>query len=152
MTYKVLCVPLYKVRFNIENNLLKIELENKINEVSEGDLIKIYCIVRAFKILERQKGNEYDKVWLKIKYVQGTLITEYINIFKLIRNAEVYEFLKYFLTINERFDIQNTETKLHLEDYFEQTENISQEILIKMVFAIMITKEELHKETEKHFY
>ena len=56
--------------------------------------------------------NEYDKAWLKIKYVRNLLITENIDVFNIVRIPNLYEFAS----------------------YFTQTENISQKIVITMVF------------------
>ncbi len=64
------------------------------------------------------------------------LITEYINIFKLIRTPNLYDLTKFFLTIDETFNTQNNDTNIALDDYIIETENISQEIIITMVFNI----------------
>jgi hypothetical protein len=120
----------------INKNILKIKIKNKINEMSEEEMIELFSLISAFKIEEKRKGNEYDKAWLKIKYVKNLVITEHINVFNLIRLPNLYEFIKYFINIEKKFDSQNTETKALVNDYFEKTENISQEIIIIMVFDI----------------
>lgn len=124
------------IKINIENNIFKITLNEKINEIKEENLIDLFCIILSLNIIEIKNGNEYEKAQIKIKYIKNTLITEYINIFKLVRTPTIYEFLKYFITIEEKYNIQNTETKLHLNDYIEINENISQELIITMIFKI----------------
>lgn len=133
----------------IKENQVKITLHNKINEIKNDDLIETFCWIHAFKILEDKKGNEYDKAWLKIKYIEDMPIYEYINIFKLIRIPSLYDFVKYFKSIEEKFNQQSNETKINLDEYFNQKENISQDILIIMVFDIISTKEEINKLKEK---
>jgi hypothetical protein len=88
---------------------------------------------------------------VRIKYIKNTLITEYINIFKLVRTPILYDFVCYFKTINERFDSQNIDTKLHMDDYLEKAEDISQDILITMVFNISTKMEDIEKLSEKIF-
>ena len=77
------------------------------------------------------------------------VITENINIFNLVRLPELYNFVNYIKKIEKNFDSQNTETKVNLNDYFTQTENISQEIVILMMFDIESTSCELIKTQEK---
>ena len=60
------------------------------------------------------------------------VITENINIFNLVRLPELYNFVNYIKKIEKNFDSQNTETKVNLNDYFTQTENISQNTLTKL--------------------
>jgi hypothetical protein len=43
------------------------------------------------------------------------------------------------------YDSQNVDTKISLNDYFTQTENISQEIIITMVFEIESKVEDVEK-------
>ena len=77
------------------------------------------------------------------------VITENINIFNLVRLPELYSFVNYIKKIEKNFDSQNTETKINLNDYFTKTENISQEIVILMMFDIESTSFELVKTQEK---
>lgn len=133
----------------IKDKTLKIEIKNKINEIKKEDLLEIFCIINSFKILETKKGNEYEKAWIKIKYIKNTIITEYINIFKLIRTPMLYEFINYFSSIKENLNPQNTETKLNITDYLEEIENISQDIIIYMVFNIETKPEEIEIEKNK---
>jgi len=72
-------------------------------------------------------------------------VNEYINIFKIIRKPFLYDFVKYFKSINEKYSSQNSETKLNLDDYFNQIDELSQEILIIMVFDIESKKDEIMK-------
>lgn len=125
--------------------MLKIELNEKISEISEENLIEIFCFIDAFNIIETKKGNEYEKAWIKLKYEKEMLITEYINIFNLVRVPTFYEFIKYFLKIEEKFDTQDTNTRIDLTDYIYGTENLSQEIIIIMVFKIVSEKKEVEK-------
>jgi len=71
------------------------------------------------------------------------IISEYINIFKIIRTPFIYEFIKYFKNIDEKFNKQNIETKLDINEYLEEIEEISQEIIIIMIFKIETSEEDL---------
>lgn len=133
------------MKIEIVERTLKIKINNKINKLNKKELIEIFCIIKAFRNLEKDKGNEYEKASIKLEYIKGLLVKEYINIFKIVRVPILYDFLEYFLTIEERFDVQNTETKMNLEDYMEKTDYISQEIIIIMVFKIQINIKELNK-------
>ncbi len=73
------------------------------------------------------------------------VITEYVNIFNIIRKPFLYEFVKYFKNIENKYDSQSQETKLNIDDYFSQIEDISQEIIIIMVFNIESNEEEIKK-------
>jgi hypothetical protein len=77
--------------------------------------------------------------------MQGFEVNEYINIFKIIRKPFLYDFVKYFKSIDEKYSSQNSETKLNLDDYFNQIDELSQEILIIMVFDIESKKDEIMK-------
>jgi hypothetical protein len=55
----------------------------------------------------------------------------------------LYSFVNYIKKIERNFDSQNTETKINLDDYFTQTENISQEIVILMMFEIESEEEKI---------
>jgi hypothetical protein len=105
----------------------------------------LFCFISAFQRVETKKGNEYDKAWLKVEYMQGFEVNEYINIFKIIRKPFLYDFVKYFKSIDEKYGSQNSETKLNLDDYFNQIDEISQEILIIMVFNIESKRDEIMK-------
>ena len=73
------------------------------------------------------------------------IINEYINIFNIIRIPLFYDFIKYFKTIKEKFNNQETESKININEYLEQIENISQEIIIIMVFNIETTLNEIEE-------
>jgi len=45
----------------IEKKILKIKMNEKINEISNKNLIELFCIINAFNIKEIEKGNEYNK-------------------------------------------------------------------------------------------
>lgn len=128
---------------------MKIKLEDKINELKKDDIIDVFCLIWAFKIEEKKKGNEYDSAWIKIKYIKNLVITENINIFNLVRLPDLYNFVNYIKKIEKNFDSQNTETKMHLDDYFNQIHNVSQEIVILMVFEIESDIIEIEKTKEK---
>ena len=136
-------------KITIQNNKIKIKINEKINNMTNENLIELYCICNSVCILELNKGNEYDKVWLKLTYSRETLITEYINIFKIVRMPTLYDFIQYFCTINERFDSQNTETNINIDDYLHQTNNISQEISIIMIFDVLHNKKEITEMSKK---
>jgi len=129
----------------IWENCLKIKIDEKINDISEENIIDLFCFISAFQRVETKKGNEYDKAWLKVEYMQGFEVNEYINIFKIIRKPFLYDFVKYFKSIDEKYGSQNSETKLNLNDYFNQIDEISQEILIIMVFNIESKRDEIMK-------
>lgn len=128
---------------------MKIKLEDKINELKKDDIIDVFCLIWAFKIEEKKKGNEYDSAWIKIKYIKNLVITENINIFNLVRLPDLYNFVNYIKKIEKNFDSQNTETKMHLDDYFNQIHNVSQEIVILMVFEIESDIIEIERTKEK---
>ena len=129
----------------IWKNCLKIKIDEKINDISNENIINLFCFISAFQRVETKKGNEYDKAWLKVDYMQVFEVNEYINIFKIIRKPFLYDFVKYFKSINEKYSSQNSETKLNLDDYFNQIDELSQEILIIMVFDIESKKDEIMK-------
>ena len=129
----------------IKENTIKIKIEEKINKISNENLIEIFCTILAFNELEKEKGNDYNKVWLNIKYKKEMIISEYINTFKIIRTPFIYEFIKYFKNIDEKFNKQNIETKLDINEYLEEIEEISQEIIIIMIFKIETNEEDLIK-------
>ena len=141
-------VPYNNIESEINKNTIKIIIKNKITEIKKEDIIEIFCFILAVKIEEKRRGNEYDKAWIKIKYIKNLSITENINIFNLVRLPNLYEFVSYFKKIEKNFDSQNTETKICLDDYFNQTEDISQEIIINMVFEIESSKGEIIKTKE----
>ena len=128
---------------------MKIKLEDKINELKKDDIIDVFCLIWAFKIEEKKKGNEYDSAWIKIRYIKNLVITENINIFNLVRLPDLYNFVNYIKKIEKNFDSQNTETKMHLDDYFNQIHNVSQEIVILMVFEIESDIIEIKRTKEK---
>jgi hypothetical protein len=55
----------------------------------------------------------------------------------------LYDFVKYFKDVDEKYNSQSSTTKLDLDDYFNQVNEISQEILIIMVFDIESKEEEI---------
>lgn len=134
------------ISITIKNNLLKIKI-NKINNMKKEEIISLFCLISAFQIIEKKKGNEYDKAWLKIKYTQNMIITEYLNIFKIIRTPILIDFVKYFINFKENRE-QSNDSKSHLNDYFENIENVSQEIIISMIFNIETNCENLIKQSE----
>lgn len=128
---------------------MKIKLKDKINELKKDDIIDVFCLIWAFKIEEKKKGNEYDSAWIKIRYIKNLVITENINIFNLVRLPDLYSFVNYIKKIEKNFDSQNTETKMYLDDYFTQIHNVSQEIVILMIFEIESDIIEIKKTKEK---
>jgi hypothetical protein len=46
----------------IKENTIRIKIEEKINKISNENLIKIFCTILAFNELEKEKGNDYNKV------------------------------------------------------------------------------------------
>ena len=133
----------------INKKIMKIKLEDKINELKKDDIIDVFCLIWAFKIEEKKKGNEYDSAWIKIRYIKNLVITENINIFNLVRLPDLYNFVNYIKKIEKNFDSQNTETKMHLDDYFNQIHNVSQEIVILMMFEIESDIIEIKRTKEK---
>ena len=131
------------MKIEINKKILKIKILEKINELKKENIIDIFCIIWAFKIEEKKRGNEYDSAWIKIKYIKNLVITENINVFNIVRIPDLYSFVNYIKKIERNFDSQNTETKINLDDYFTQTENISQEIVILMMFEIESEEEKI---------
>ena len=62
-------------------------------------IINLFCTILSLKTLEINKGNEYEKAQIKLKYIRNIHVTEYINIFKLVRNPTLFEFVFYFKNI-----------------------------------------------------
>jgi hypothetical protein len=122
---------------------LKIKIDEKINTISDENIIDMFCLISAFQRIETKKGNEYDKAWIKVEYIQGFMVNEYINVFKIIRKPFLYDFVKYFKNIDDKYNSQGSETKLNLDDYFSQINELSQEILIIMVFNIESKEDEI---------
>jgi len=137
------------MKIEINKKILKIKILEKINELKKENIIDIFCIIWAFKIEEKKRGNEYDSAWIKIKYIKNLVITENINVFNIVRIPDLYSFVNYIKKIERNFDSQNTETKINLDDYFTQTENISQEIVILMMFEIESEEEKIKETKEK---
>lgn len=77
------------------------------------------------------------------------IITEHINIFNLVRIPNLYDFVRYFKKMRIKFDTQSSDTKMDINDYLEQTENISQEIIIVMIFNIETNMDNLIKKKEE---
>jgi hypothetical protein len=46
----------------IKENTIRIKIEEKINKISNENLIEIFCTILAFNELEKEKGNDYNKV------------------------------------------------------------------------------------------
>jgi hypothetical protein len=40
---------------------LKIKIDEKINTISDENIIDMFCLISAFQKIETKKGNEYDK-------------------------------------------------------------------------------------------
>jgi len=137
-THKNISVPYIDIlnNINLKEKILRIKINEKINEIKNENIIEIFNIIHAFRKLEIKKGNEYESAWIKIKYTNNMLETKYLNIFKLVRNPNLNDFVEYLKTIKEKLGSQNTDTKMHLDDYFEEEIEISQEIEIKMIFSI----------------
>ena len=57
--------------------------------------------------------------------------------------------MNYIKKIEKNFDSQNTETKMHLDDYFNQIHDVSQEIVILMIFEIESDIIEIERTKEK---
>lgn len=131
------------INYYIENKFLRISIEKNIVELNKNEIFEIYGIIHAIRILEIKKGNEYDNPYLEIKYSTNMVITEYINIFNLCRTYNNYEILKYFINFKEKFNIQNTDTNLILDEYIIKKENISQKIFIVFICNIRSTLEEI---------
>ena len=137
------------MKIEINKKILKIKILEKMNELKKENIIDIFCVIWAFKIEEKNRGNEYDSAWIRIKYIKNLVITENINVFNIVRIPDLYSFVNYIKKIERNFDSQNTETKINLDDYFTQTENISQEIVILMMFEIESEEEKIKETKEK---
>lgn len=133
----------------IKEKKIKIKIDKKINELENSKIIEIFCIISALKKLEINKGNEYEKANIKITYATNMITKEYINIFNITRNPSLHEFVEFFKKIKEKFNLQNTDTKIDLEEYFEENIEISQEIEISMIFSIKSSIKEIEKEKER---
>jgi hypothetical protein len=45
---------------DINKKIFKIKMIDKVNELKKEDIISVFCMILAFKIEEKRKGNEYD--------------------------------------------------------------------------------------------
>jgi hypothetical protein len=45
------------------------------------------------------------------------IITEYLNIFKLVKKPFMYEFINYFKSIKPKFDTQISDTEEDISEY-----------------------------------
>ena len=97
----------------------------------------------AFKKVE--KGNECEKAWVKLKYRKEMVINEYLNIFKIVRKPFIYEFINYFRSIEEKFGTQSSDTKIDINEYLNEIENINQEIVIVMTFKILCKNQKIYQ-------
>lgn len=94
-------------------------------------------------------GNEYETAFIKLSYLNNMPIIEYINIFKMVRNPNLFDVAKFFLKFDEKFNRQNSDTNIALDDYILEVENITQEINITMVFNIKTNSDTLYTESLK---
>ena len=124
------------MKYIIKDNKFEINIDEKLTKIKKENLIQIYCYIRSLIILEKDIGNEIDKAWIQIKYQENILITEYINIFKLIRKGTYSDFVEFFRDIEKKYSKQNIDTKMNIDCYIEELENYTQKIQIKMVFKI----------------
>jgi hypothetical protein len=53
------------------------------------------------------------------------------------------------MTFKEKFETQGIDTRLDVNDYLNEKENLSQEIIIEMVFNIETKIEEIEKKKKK---
>jgi len=127
----------------IKERVLEIVLKSKINKLSDDELIETFVLLKTFKKLEKKKGNEYESAFIKIRYIKHMAEVEYINIFKIVRNPMTFDFMEYFLKFEEKFEEQNTDSKVSVNEYIGETRNVSQSICITMMFKIETTLEEL---------
>lgn len=132
-------------------NNIKIKINNKINNLTKLEILEIYCIIYIIKQEEVNIGNDFEKAFLKIKILKEIQITEYINIYSLVREPIFYEFLKYFKNFKNKFNEQNLDTKLNINDYFSEIENISQEIILTLIFKPQITIKIIEEKQKKLF-
>jgi hypothetical protein len=129
---------------SITENILKIKIKKKITELNEAEIKSLYILIIVFIDKEKEKGNIPEQAHIKITYKQNIQISDYINMFKIINKPLLHDFTEFFKKrIKEIFDKQNTNTKMNIDDYITQTEHISQEIEIEMVFVINTNKNEI---------
>jgi len=132
----------------IKGKTIEIKLKDKINETGENTLVELFCVISAIRALENEKGNGFEAASIKLKYLENMIVTEYINISNLVKAPIFYEFIKFFINIKKNSYLQNTDTKLNINDYLSRIENISQSLIITMVFNIDSTLEEVERKKE----
>jgi hypothetical protein len=125
----------------IKDNMIKISISENITKVKINEIIDIFSTIKALEFLE--KNNVCEKAYMKIKYKENMIVTEYLNIFNVIRTPFLYDFINFFKEFKEKYSMQNNDTKVDLDDYFEEIEDISQEIVIIMLFNIQHKIEEI---------
>src|ERR1035437_2227347 len=134
----------------IKDNNITIKINNKIDKLNTDEILNIYAYIRAIKANEiKIHKNEYQNAFLKIEFEQTFKTIEYINIFKIIRVPEILEFSEFIKNIKKKFSIQNPDTILYLDDYFEEITIYSQEIIINMIFKLETNITTLKKDQEK---
>ena len=122
-------------------------LDKKINKLNNNDLIDLFCIISA--LLDLEKNNELEKATINIRYKDDMMNQDYINILGIVRGINFYSFIKYFKEFEEKFNNQNINTKLIINDYSEKNEIIDQKIILKMIFEINIKEKKLLTAKEK---
>ncbi len=132
---------------NINNEFI-IKIKKNLDDLNDDDILNIYCRIKAFIIEEIKNGNMIEKSWLYIKYKSEFKNKKYINIIRIIKEINLYDFKNYFKNFKKNMLNQNYETKLNINDYLFIKEETSQKIVIKMSFNIK-TKNEKIKEKEK---
>lgn len=135
----------------INENILEIIVNTPLYELKNDKikLIEIFSYIKTFKKIEL-KFNELDQAFIQIKQINQWEETNYINIFKIIKNCNLFmDFEEYFKEFEEYFSSQSTETKFHIDDYIINTTEISQKIIIKTIFKIEIEPEKLNYESKK---
>ena len=134
----------------IKDNNITIKINNKIDKLNTDEILNIYAYIRAIKANEiKIHKNEYQNAFLKIEFEQTFKTIEYINIFKIIRVPEILEFSEFIKNIKKKFSIQNPDTILYLDDYFEEITIYSQEIIINIIFKLETNITTLKKDQEK---
>ena len=118
--------------------MIEIRINKALYEITVKEIEELFAIIKAFKTLEL-KNNELDEAWIQITSINQWEETKYINIFKMVRNCRFLgDFEEYFRLFNKHFE-QSHETKIHLDSYLNNYQEIKQKIIIKTLFPIRTT-------------
>jgi hypothetical protein len=85
------------IRIKINDNIIEIIMETKINKLRNEEILTLYSIALSLNDGEQRNGNEYGTANMVLSFNDSKENGEFINIFKIMRYPIFYEFVHYFL-------------------------------------------------------